>query len=299
MQIFPGFQRRLAFILTSLLVTCTSIGGTQAAVLPDHAPISVLIVADEVNPHKLADADLTQPEDLEPALSAADSPLTLSGISTVNSQCADDALRALASSEPPDVVVYFAHRAAKHCDGSDAQVEFTRLIANGLQNGLGVVVLHHGLYVDFISPGAKDSLLNLIGAKTNSIKWDTVDGQRVYNVGGAHFVSSNGLAYTQQDQFVGVSGVAAGSYPFFVNIPDELYSDTTLLEEAGEIRTPLFASDSQGARLLGYALIRTGWAGRVVAYQPAEYQPNALDDRDGPNFQILVNAIHFAAYGDK
>jgi hypothetical protein len=292
-------MRRFSFMQFVLATACAGINVTDAAVLPDHAPLSVLIVADEVNPHKLADADLTQPQDLEPALAAADSPLKLSRINTVNSQCADDALRALGSSEPPDVVLYFAHRAATHCDGSDAQVEFTQLMANGLQHGLGVVVLHHGLYVDFIAPGAKDSLLNLLGAKTNSIKWDTVDGQRVYNVGGAHFVSSNGLAYTQQGQFVGVSGVAAGTYPFFVNIPDELYSDTTLLEEAGEIRTPLFASDSQGERLLGYALTRTGWSGRVVAYQPAEYQPNALDDRDGPNFQILVNAIYFAAYGDK
>jgi hypothetical protein len=33
----------------------------------------------------------------------------------------------------------------------------------------------------------------------------------------------------------------------------------------------------------------------VVAYQPGEYQPNALDDVDGNNFQILANAIVYAA----
>lgn len=117
-------------------------------------------------------------------------------------------------------------------------------------------------------------------------------------MGGAHFVSSNGLAYSQQGNFAGVNGVPAGSYPFFTNLPDELYSDTVLVEVAGEVRTPLFASDSQGERLLGYVLTRPGWLGRVVAYQPAEYQPAALDDRKGPNFQILVNALYYAAYGD-
>jgi hypothetical protein len=60
-----------------------------------------------------------------------DRALKTSRVATVNSQCADDALRALASFEPPDVV-HFAHRAAKRCDGSDAQTEFTRLIKQGL-----------------------------------------------------------------------------------------------------------------------------------------------------------------------
>ena len=281
-----------------MLLLCAALSTPLcAAVLPAHAPITLLIVADAVNPHKLSNADLTQPEDLQPALTAADSPLATAKATTVNSQCVDDALKVLAAADKPDVVLYFAHRAAKHCDGSDAQPEFTRLVAQGLQQGMGVVVLHHGLYVDIFTPGAKDELLTLIGAKTNSIKWDTMDGQRVYNVGGSHFVSSNGLTYPQQGDFAGTPGVAAGIYPCFVNVPDELYADTALVEVAGEQRTPLFASDSLGTRLLGYALVRPDWQGRVVAYQPAEYQPNALDDHDGPNFQILVNAIYFAAYG--
>ena len=266
--------------------------------LPNHRPLSLLIVADQVNPHRLSDADLTQPNDLAPALTAADSPLKTSRVATVNSQCADDALRALASSEPPDVVLYFAHRAAKRCDGSDAQTEFTQLIRQGLQRGLGVVVLHHGLYVDIVTRGAKDALLEVLGARTNSIAWDTTAGQRVFNVGGSHFVSNNGLTYADKASFAGVSGVAPGIYPYFVNLPDELYSDTSLIEVAGESRTPLFASDSRGERLLGYVLTRPGWKGRVVAYQPGEYQPNALDDRNGPNFQILVNALYFAVYGE-
>ena len=286
-------------LLVSLLLASQLLSSyAQAATLPAHSPFSLLIVADEVNPHKLADSELTQPQDLQPAFTT-NSPLQLSSASTVSSQCADDALAALRSATPPKVVLYFAHRAARHCDGSDAQSEFTQLIRNGLQNGMGVVVLHHGLYVDIFAKGAKDELLALIGARTNSIEWNKTDGQRVYNVGGSHFVSSNGLRYSQQAAFVGTTGVPAGTYSYFTNVPDELYSDTQLVTEAGETRTPLFASDSKGERLLGYVLQREGWQGRVVAYQPAEYQPNALDDRDGPNYQILVNAIYFAAYGNK
>lgn len=285
--------------LSSLTIAASTLVSTlcEAATLPDHAPISLLIVADEVNPHRLADPDITQPKDLAPALSADDSPLKTSKVTTVDSQCIDDALTALASTERPDVVLYFAHRAAKRCDGSTGESELTRLLEQGLQSGMGIVVLHHGLYVDIFSPGAKDELLQLIGAKTNSIKWDTTAGQRVYNVGGDHFVSSNGLQYDEQAQFAGTPGVPAGNYPYFTNVPDELYSDTTLLEAPGETRTPLFASDSEGTRLLGYELTRPSWQGRVVAYQPAEYQPNALDNRNGPNFQILVNALYFAVYG--
>jgi hypothetical protein len=112
---------RFSIMLLLLAVVDFGISATHAAVLPHHAPISVLIVADEVNPHQLADADLTQPQDLEPALSANDSAQVLARITTVNSQCVDAALSELTSSESPDVVLYFAHRAAKHCDGSDAQ----------------------------------------------------------------------------------------------------------------------------------------------------------------------------------
>jgi hypothetical protein len=294
-------RRDLQFLAAAaLLLACAALtaGSSLAAVLPDHLPVSLLIVADEVNPHRLADAELTQPEDLAPALTAADSPLKTAAVTTVSSLCIDAALDALAAAEPPDVVLYFAHRAATHCNGNEAQADFTRLIEQGLQQGLGVVVLHHGWYVDIFTPGAKDALLELLGAKTNSIAWDTNTGQRVYNVGGSHFVSSNGLAYTQQGSFAGTGDVAARTYPYFVNLPDELYADTTLLTAPGETRTPLFATDSLGERLLGYVLSRPGWEGRVVAYQPGEYQPNALDDRKGPNFQILVNALYFAVYGE-
>lgn len=137
---------------------------TYAATLPPHKPLSILIIADEVNPHRLSDADLTQPQDLEPALTAEDSPLGIAHISTVNSQCADAALTALAAERAPQVVLYFAHRAALHCDGSDAQVELTALLDAGLQQGLGVVVLHHGWYVDIFKRGAKDDLLALLAA---------------------------------------------------------------------------------------------------------------------------------------
>lgn len=282
--------------LCSILLLSITASFSYGATLPEHAPITILIVADEVNPHRLNDAQLTQPADLAPALIASDSPLNIAAIQTIDSQCIDAALEQLAGPERPDVLLYFAHRAAAYCNGDDAQSAFTGLINVGLQAGLGVVVLHHGLYIDFRKPGAKDDLLALFGARSNSIEWNTDSGQRVFNVGGEHFVSSNGLTYPQQTTFSGYETVAAGSYPYFDNIPDELYADTILLNVPEAELSPLFASDSKGNRLLGYALQRSGWQGRVVAYQPGEYQPNALDDRDGANFQILVNAIYFAAH---
>jgi hypothetical protein len=62
----------------------------------------------------------------------------------------------------------------------------------------------------------------------------------------------------------------------------------------------LFASnyvDNGSTHVLGFTHRRPAWSGVVVAYQPAEYQPNALDDLAGNNFQILANAIYYAAYG--
>lgn len=279
-----------------LLVVLAPLIATAAS-LPDHSPINILIIADEVNPHRLDDAQLTQPQDLAPALAASDSGLNLRNVSTVDSQCVDAALEALASDSPPDVILYFAHRGAAGCTGGNAQPELTRLVETGLQRGMGLVVLHHGLYVDFTNRGVKQDLLNMIGAQSDSIEWNTTGGQRVINVGGDHFIAQNGLTYPGQHRFAGMDGVPAGSYPAFTNTPDELYEITTVNVMPGEQRTVLFVTDSGTPRLLGYVLQRAGWRGRVVAYQPGEYQPGALDNRSGPNFQILVNAIYFAAAG--
>lgn len=292
MNITQGKMQRFLFLVLLLPVLIS-----QAATLPEHQALSVLIIADEVNPHGLNDAELTQPEDLAPALSADDSGLNISSIITVNSQCADDALSALQSDQGPDVVLYFAHRGALSCAGENAQAALTSLLEAGLQNGMGLVVLHHGLYVDFINRGVKADLLHLIGAEADSIEWNTETGQRVINVSAGHFITSNGISYDQNLSFAGTNGVLAGTYPAFTNIPDELYEITRLHEVVGESRTPLFVSDSGDERLLGYVLQRKGWSGRVVVYQPGEYQPNALDNRTGPNFQVLVNALYFSVNG--
>ena len=269
-----------------------------AASLPPHDALTVLIVADSVNPNQLSAPQLTEPEDFAPALEATDSGLNIDEVLTVDSQCVDDALTRLESDDPPDVVLYFAHRAARLCAGGDGQARLVAGLEHGLEAGLGVVVFHHGLYGDLYTPGAKDSLLQLVGAEASGIDWDTTVGQRVFVVGGDHFVATNGLTSQGQAEFGPLGDVTAGTYPYFDNIPDERYPTTELLTEPGETRVPLFATDSGGARLLGYTLERSGWKGRVVAYQPGEYQPNALDARSGNNFQILANALYFAARGE-
>lgn len=285
----------MRLLLTALLVIGYQTN-LDAAVLPEHAPFSLLIVADEVNPHRLSDAELTQPEDLQPALSGPGSALNLASVTTVDSQCADEAMALLSSPTPPDVVLYFAHRHVKDCNGISVQDRFTALLAQGLQSSMGLVVLHHGLYDDIYDRGTKAGLLQLIGASAGGINWDTSNGQRVINVARGHFVTSNGITYQGALALAGSASAPAGAYSWFLNLPDELYPEMNLLEEDGETRTTLFATDSGEVRTLGYELLRPGWQGRVLVYQPGEYQPNALDDLSGPNFQILVNMIYYAIH---
>jgi len=278
----------LAFALAAFAVVPSAV----AATLPPHRPLDVFVIGDEVNPNNLSDGDLTQPEDIPIALNASDSGLELAPEAAgFDSQCVDEGLTRLESSAVPSVLVYFAHRAARHCAGGDAQAELVSALEAHLLRGGGMVVLHHGLYV----AAGKEAILELIGAESNSIAWNTTQGQRVYNLAPEHFVTTYGVSYAASAAFPALGGVAAGTYEYFDNIPDERYPLTTLTPATDPERTLLFGSDSGGTRALGFVTVRSGWRGRVVAYQPGEYQPNALDDRDGNNFQILANAIVFAA----
>ena len=264
-----------------------------AAELPAHDPIAVLVISDEVNPNGLSDAELTQPGDLSAALGNPGSGLQVAGpVAEVDSQCIDEALAAFDAGEV-DVLVYFAHLDATGCDGSPKQAELTAAAEAFLQDGGGVVVFHHGIY----EAASKGAILELFGASASSIAWDTIAGQDVIAVAPEHFVASQGLQYGAMRAFSG-AGVVAGEYPFFTNVPDERYDAISLAVQQGESRTILFASADAagaGARVLGYDLHRPGWTGHVVFYQPGEYQPNALDDLDGENFQVLANAIVYVA----
>lgn len=292
-------MRSVAFCLFGCVFAVLGLARVAtSATLPDHEPLSVLVIADAVNPHRLSPAELTEPEDIAPALTAVDSGLSVRDVSTVDSQCVDVGLGHLEGATPPDVLLYFAHRAARQCDGGDGQSRLVAAAEQGLLRGMGIVVLHHGLYGDLYTPGAKDSMLQLVGAEASGLTWDSSTGQRVFLVGRDHFVSSNGLVTRGTADLDAFDGFEAGPYSYFDNVPDERYPETNLLVQTGEIREPLFATNSGGNRLLGYTLQRPGWLGRVVAYQPGEYQPNALDDRAGNNFQILVNALYFAARGN-
>jgi hypothetical protein len=264
-----------------------------AATLPWHQALKVIVIGDEVNPNGLSDAELTQPADIPAALNAADSGLHLTdgGATLVDSQCIDDALTALASTAPPDVVIYFAHLPAQACGGGDRQPELTAAFERFLQARGGIVVFHHGMF----AAAGKDPILQLLGARATSIDWNTVAGQRVFDVAPGHFITTNGTRFDGGGPLIGAGPVRSGTYPYFDNKPDERYPATELLFAPGEQREILFASDSGGTRVLGYTLVRPGWTGRVVWYQPAEYQPRALDDRGGVNFQILANAILYAA----
>jgi hypothetical protein len=164
-----------------------------------------------------------------------------------------------------------------------------------LEAGGGVVSFHHGAYLT----GGKEAMQDIIGATaTGSVPWNTVDGQNVINVAPSHFVTTNEVEYPSTTAYSDLaSGVAADDYPFFQNVPDERYINFELNPSAGTIEV-LFASnyDENGTtHILGFTHRRPSWTGVVVAYQPGEYQPHALDDPDDNNFQILANAIVYAA----
>lgn len=288
----------LAGLALAALVPVTA----AAAELPPHGPLRILIVSDEVNPNNLSDAQLTQPGDISAALVKPGSGLNLApgpdSVLEVSSQCVDEALAALAPPSTYDVLIYFAHKPARGCDNMDRQVAFTAGVEALLVGGGGVVVFHHGIY----QAAGKEAILQLLGGSASAIQWDTNAGQRVLDVAPGHFVTTNSVEYTGKAMYADPqSGVPAGSYDLFTNVPDERYPALALLTAPGETREILFASDyatGGGTHVLGYDLQRLGWAGRVVHYQPGEYQPNALDDLAGNNFQILANAIvHVAPVG--
>ena len=278
----------LKFLGAAALAAVPTVAG--AAELPDHDPLRILVVGDEVNPHRLAAPDLTQPDDLVAALSDGANGLSIESVTGVDSQCVDDGLAALSSGV--DVVVYFAHLSALGCDGSPRQPELTAAFEQHLMDGGGIVVFHHGIF----EAAGKENVLALLGGRAGSIAWDEGPGQDVIAVSD-HFVATQAVEYPGTRGFSG-AGVGEGDYPFFTNVPDERYDQTQMIEQGGEDRTIVFTSAGAGggmARVLGYDLHRPSWAGHVFFYQPGEYQPAALDDLDGNNFQILANAIYYVA----
>ncbi len=268
------------------MVSQLALFGVLAASLPGHEPLNITIVGDEVNPHNLSDAELTQPADLEAALRAADSGLTVGSLVAVNSNCVDDGLAAMPDT---DVLIYFAHRSASDCAGGDAQPQLTAATEALLRSGGGVVVFHHGLY----TANGKDAILELLGGEADSIAWRE-EGRPVIAVSSDHFVTTHEVEYTDEVAFENANlGVPAADYPSYRDTPAESYPATRLRLTGDEDIEILFVSDTGQPELLGYDLRRPGWSGHTVFFQPGEYQPNAVDDRDGNAFQILANAIYY------
>lgn len=292
-----GTARALAGV--GILVAASS---APAAVLPAHRPIRVLVVSDEVNPNGLTPAQLTQPGDLSAAFLDAGSGLNLSPLpesvfEVPTDQIENATTRLLRARTDPtayDVLVYFAHRIPA-AGGNEAarQQAFVDAVEGFLEDGGGVVSFHHGSYVT----AGKEAILDLIGVQASSIAWNTMSGQNVIATAPRHFVDAWNVTYSGNVAYADPArGVAAGTYPFLNNTPDERYPAFEKNLSAGAFRV-LFGSDyvqNGSTHLLGFTHRRPAWKGRVVGYQPGEYQPNALNVA-GPNFQILANAMIWAA----
>lgn len=278
-------------------------GAASAASLPPHGPLRILVVSDEVNPHSLSDAELTQPGDISAALAMPGSGLVIDpasdGLVEIPRSTLPLATAALSVSptDPAayDVLIYFAHRAPSGGTGTQEQADFVAAVTQFLVDGGGVVSFHHGSYLG----SGKAGIQEVIGATaTGSVPYNTVVGQTVINVAPGHFVTTNGMSYAGTTSYQDVAlGVPLANYDSFQNVPDERYPQFVVNPTAGEFEV-LFASDydQNGTQhLLGFTHRRPEWAGVVVGYQPGEYQPNALDDLSGNNFQVLANAIVYAS----
>ncbi len=294
--------RRLFVILFAVVLAATT--WARAATLPPHGPLRILVVSDEVNPHGLSPAQLTQPGDISTALTAVGSGLNLDAapdavleVPTDNIGTATAAL-SVSIDDPAayDVLIYFAHRIPNGPNGNQLQSDFAAAVDAFLVAGGGMISFHHGSY--FAS--GKESILDIIGGTANgAVPWNVVDGQNVIDVAPGHFITANEVEYPSTVAYSDVPrGVPAATYSYFNNTPDERYPNFQLNPSADDIEM-LFASNYNEAgttHVLGFTHRRPAWEGVVVAYQPGEYQPNALDDLDGNNFQILANAIVYAAY---
>lgn len=296
--------RQAARILPLAALALAAGATAQAATLRPHPPLRILIVSDEVNPHGLPDADLTQPGDISAALLAPGSGLNLDEAPDAVVEIAtDDLSTATALLSVPidgasayDVVIYFAHRIPSGPDGAQDQEDFVDALEAFLIAGGGVVSFHHGSYLT----AGKASIQEIIGATASgSVPWNTVDGQNVINVAPSAFVTTNEVEYPGNVVYADAArGVPSDTYGFFNNTPDERYITFDINPTAGAF-TVLFASDyaeNGTTHILGFEHSRPEWAGVAIGYQPGEYQPNALDDLAGNNFQILANAIVYAAY---
>jgi len=313
MTYLPKKKRRQHTIAAALILGATVAAGAGAAVLPPHRPLRVLVVSDTVNPHGLSSADLTEgltpgPGDIGNTLRRAGTGIVLDpGADAVREIPTNDIEQATALLSLPacdssgyDVLIYFSHRIPDPDGGkpqtpTQRQDAFTAAVDAFLASGGGLIAFHHGSYT---STG-KAGILELIGATAGgAVPWNTIDGQNVIDTAVGHFVTTNGIEYTGSVSYADAArGVPPSTYPYFNNTPDERYPVFSYNPTAAITHT-LFGSnyvDSGSTHLLGFTHRRPAWSGIVVGYQPAEYQPHALDDLDGNNFQILANAILYAA----
>ena len=288
----------------SVIVTLGALPVHGAADLPPHAPLRIVIVSDEVNPHGLPPEQLTQPGDISAALLGGGTGLAIDpapdGVVEIPTNQIEQAtvLLTIPTSDEAayDVLIYFAHRIPNAGpDPVGRQAAFTAAVEQFLARGGGVVSFHHGSYLT----SGKEAILQLIGGiASGSVVWDIASGQNVIAVAPSHFVACYGVDYTSSVPYADPArGVPAGTYPLFNNTPDERYLVFDLSPQASELEV-LFGSDyvqNGSTHLLGFSHTRPDWHGVVVAYQPGEYQPNAFDV-NGPNFQVLANAIVWAAH---
>lgn len=286
------------YLIAAIIVFGTGKIQLSAATLPTHPAFRVLIISDEVNPHGLSDNDLTQPGDISNALNNPSNGLNISFVQEIATNDIDQAipLLSVAASDPNyfDVLIYFGHRIPNDATAQQNQLDqdnFTSAVESYLQQGGKLVTFHHGIY----TASGKTGILDIVGGvATGSVPYNTTTGQRVIDVSPNHFITTNEIVYDDGTSYEDLSfGVPNSTYGYFDNIPDERYPQLNINANADSIQL-LFASNynQNGTQhILGFIHRRASWEGLAIFYQPGEYQPNALNDLSGNNFQILANIL--------
>lgn len=206
-----------------------------------------------------------------------------------------------------DVVLFYKHWA------THVRAEMIQGLKNYVDNGGGLVALHHGLYSRDEAGGAsKQELVNLFGASSeNSGFGISLTNYTMFSSNYGHFVSTYGINYAagmNQPAWSGnpINGInrSLSQLPNF-SINDELYTNmnyiggVTFGYDVGQI-TPLFSNSNMSEpnnHASGFVRRmndnQDSLEGRMVYFQPGERKENYLVS--SVYGQLIRNAVYWSA----
>ncbi|MFY0602101.1 MAG: ThuA domain-containing protein [Cyclobacteriaceae bacterium] len=207
-----------------------------------------------------------------------------------------------------DVVIFYKHWSTGITD------ELLQSISDFVDNGGGVIGLHHALYNDLDGAQNKDILISLFGAQSSQSGWSAnLTNYALHSTNYGHFISTYQTSYDQAETAPASwssnslinEANASHSYLPTISIYDELYNNMAF--EAGvtfgrginEI-TPLFSNDQNpSGQVHTSAFIKlvdidlNGQVGRAFFMQVGERQENYASNSE--MYRVVRNAAIWVA----